>query len=78
MRAAYTFSDFTYTHIRSLFGDFSDQVMPNSPRHQAYADAEYVAASAARSGAARVAYEAGSTDGLRSGCFGCRDVSQVR
>lgn len=45
LRAAYTFSDFVYTNIKSLFGDFTDQVMPNAPRHQAYADAEYATAS---------------------------------
>ena len=43
LRAAYTFNDFTYTHIKSLFGDFTDQVIPNSPRHRAYIDAEGVA-----------------------------------
>ncbi|MCX6552531.1 MAG: TonB-dependent receptor [Acidobacteria bacterium] len=45
LRAAYTFSDFTYTHIKSLFGDFTNQAIPNSPRHQAYVDAEGIAAS---------------------------------
>jgi iron complex outermembrane recepter protein len=41
IRGAYTYSDFKYTNIKSLFGDFSDQVMPNAPAHQAYLDAEY-------------------------------------
>ena len=31
---AYTFNDFLYTTIQSLFGSFTDKVMPNSPRHQ--------------------------------------------
>jgi iron complex outermembrane receptor protein len=35
---AYTFSDFEYTNIKSLFGDFQDQVMPNAPRHQVALD----------------------------------------
>jgi iron complex outermembrane recepter protein len=39
--AAYTFSDFKYTKVSSLFGDFSDVYMPNAPRHQAYVDVEY-------------------------------------
>jgi iron complex outermembrane receptor protein len=42
LRAAYTFNDFLYTNIRSLFGNFTDKVMPNSPRHQLAFDAEYV------------------------------------
>jgi len=41
MRGAYTYSHFTYTDIKSLFGDFTDAVIPNSPTHQAYVDAEY-------------------------------------
>lgn len=40
-RVAYTFSDFLYKHVISLFGDFNDKVMPNSPRHQANVDVEY-------------------------------------
>ncbi len=41
VRTAYTFSDFVYTDIKSLFGDYTDKVMPNAPRHQLYLDAEY-------------------------------------
>ncbi len=41
-RAAYTFNDFLYTNIQSLFGSFTNKVMPNSPRHQLAFDGEYV------------------------------------
>jgi iron complex outermembrane receptor protein len=41
-RLAYTFNDFLYTSIQSLFGSFSDKVIPNSPRHQLAFDGEYV------------------------------------
>jgi iron complex outermembrane recepter protein len=41
LRGAYTFSNFKYLDIQSLFGDFSDAVIPNSPRHQLALDAEY-------------------------------------
>lgn len=41
MRLAYTYSDFMYTNVISLFGNFTDKMMPNSPRHQVAADAEY-------------------------------------
>ena len=41
LRAAYTFSDFKYVNVQSLFGTFTDAVMPNSPRHQLGFDAEY-------------------------------------
>jgi iron complex outermembrane receptor protein len=40
-QVAYTFSDFVYTNIQSLFGDFTDKVMPNAPRHQAGIDVQY-------------------------------------
>ncbi len=40
-RLSYTFSDFNYTDIQSLFGNFHDKIMPNAPRHQAYLDLEY-------------------------------------
>ena len=43
VRGAYTYSNFKYTSIKTLFGDFSDQVMPNAPAHQAYLDTEYAA-----------------------------------
>ncbi len=42
LRAAYTFNDFLYTSIQSLFGNFTDKVMPNAPRHQLAVDGEYV------------------------------------
>ncbi len=41
-RVAYTFNDFLYTSIQSLFGSFTDKVMPNAPRHQFAFDGEYV------------------------------------
>jgi iron complex outermembrane receptor protein len=41
LQVAYTFNDFLYTQVSSLFGDFTNVVMPNSPRHQLAADAEY-------------------------------------
>ncbi len=41
-RLAYTFNDFLYTTIQSLFGSFTDKVIPNSPRHQLAFDGEYV------------------------------------
>jgi iron complex outermembrane recepter protein len=44
LQVAYTYSHFRYTSVRSLFGDFTDQTMPNSPTHQLSADAEYVLA----------------------------------
>ena len=44
VNVAYTYSNFKYTSIRSLFGDFSDTFMPNSPEHQASAYAQYILA----------------------------------
>ena len=41
LQVAYTFNDFLYTQVSSVFGDFTNVVMPNSPRHQLAADAEY-------------------------------------
>ncbi len=41
VRVAYTYSDFKYTNVQSLWGTFQDVWMPNSPRHQAYVDLEY-------------------------------------
>jgi len=41
VRIAYTWSDFKYTNIKSLFGDFTNAVIPNSPAHQFSMDAEY-------------------------------------
>ncbi len=38
---AYTFSDFRYTDVVSLFGSFHDTVMPNAPRHMLGLEAEY-------------------------------------
>ena len=40
-QVAYTFSDFKYIDVKSLFGNFQNSMMPNSPRNQAYADLEY-------------------------------------
>jgi iron complex outermembrane receptor protein len=44
VRAAYTFNDFLYTTIDSMFGSFTDKVMPNAPRHQFAFDGQYVLA----------------------------------
>ena len=41
-RVAYTFNDFLYTTIGILFGNFTNKVIPNSPRHQFAFDGEYV------------------------------------
>jgi iron complex outermembrane recepter protein len=41
VRATYTYSNFKYTDVKSLWGTFQDVWMPNSPRHQAYVDVEY-------------------------------------
>jgi iron complex outermembrane receptor protein len=41
LRVAYTFNDFLYTNIQSLFGNFTDKVMPNAPTHQLAFDGEY-------------------------------------
>jgi iron complex outermembrane receptor protein len=41
---AYTYSNFKYTNIKSLFGDFSSTFMPNAPQHQASANAQYLLA----------------------------------
>lgn len=41
VRMTYTYSDFKYTNIKSLWGTFQDAWMPNSPRHQAWVDVEY-------------------------------------
>jgi len=41
VQLAYTFNDFKYTNIVSLFGSFTDKVMPNAPRHQVGFDATY-------------------------------------
>jgi iron complex outermembrane receptor protein len=40
-RMAYTFSNFKYTSVQSLQGDFTGKFMPNAPRHQGYLDLEY-------------------------------------
>jgi iron complex outermembrane receptor protein len=39
LQVAYTYSHFRYTSIRSLFGNFTGTVVPNSPAHQVSADA---------------------------------------
>jgi iron complex outermembrane receptor protein len=41
IQLAYTLNDFVYTKVVSLFGSFTDKVMPNAPRHQLVFDAEY-------------------------------------
>lgn len=41
IQVAYTLNDFVYTKVVSLFGSFTDKVMPNAPRHQVTLDAEY-------------------------------------
>lgn len=41
VRGAYTLSNFKYVNIQSLFGDFADAFIPNSPSHQLVLDAEY-------------------------------------
>lgn len=41
VRLTYTYSDFQYTTVKSLFGNFRDVWMPNSPRNQAWLDFEY-------------------------------------
>jgi iron complex outermembrane receptor protein len=41
LRLAYTYNDFLYTDVISLFGSFTDKVMPNAPRHQVAFDGEY-------------------------------------
>jgi iron complex outermembrane recepter protein len=43
LRLAYTFNDFLYTDVsNSLFGSFTNVVMPNAPRHQVAFDGEYL------------------------------------
>jgi iron complex outermembrane recepter protein len=41
VRLSYTYSDFKYTNVKSLWGTFQDIWMPNSPRGQAALEAEY-------------------------------------
>jgi iron complex outermembrane receptor protein len=41
VRATYTYSNFKYINVQSLFGTFQDVWMPNAPQHQAYLDVEY-------------------------------------
>lgn len=41
LRFTYTYSDFKYTNVQSLFGTFKNVWMPNSPRNQAWVDVEY-------------------------------------
>lgn len=40
-RFTYTYSDFKYTNVKSLWGTFTNKWMPNSPRNQAWVDLEY-------------------------------------
>ena len=44
LRAAYTWSDFEYTTVKSLFGTFANSTIPNSPAHQIATDLEYTVA----------------------------------
>jgi iron complex outermembrane recepter protein len=41
IRAAYTYSDFLYTNVQFMLDNFTDKVMPNSPKHQAAVDVQY-------------------------------------
>jgi len=41
VRFTYTYSDFKYTNVKSLWGTFQDVWMPNSPRNLAWVDVEY-------------------------------------
>jgi iron complex outermembrane recepter protein len=45
VRLAYTYQDYKYDQVSSLFGNYKDTYMPNSPKHEAYLDAEYKVAS---------------------------------
>lgn len=40
-RIAYTLSDFKYTSVQTLVGDYQGKFMPNAPRNQGYVDLEY-------------------------------------
>jgi iron complex outermembrane recepter protein len=42
IQLAYTYSDFKYTEIKSLFGNYEDTYIPNTPKHQGYLDVEYL------------------------------------
>jgi iron complex outermembrane recepter protein len=44
-RVAYTWNDFRYTKVTSLFGSFSDTMMPNAPKNQFAFDGQYTFAS---------------------------------
>jgi iron complex outermembrane receptor protein len=44
-RVAYTWNDFKYTQVTSLFGSFSDTMMPNAPKNQFAFDGQYTFAS---------------------------------
>jgi iron complex outermembrane recepter protein len=44
-RAAYTYNHFQYTQVNSLFGSFSNTMMPNAPLHQFAFDGQYTFAS---------------------------------
>lgn len=53
LRAAYTYSHFKYTTVRTLTGEtFAGTWLPNSPQHDLYADAEYRITPALTAGAA--------------------------
>jgi iron complex outermembrane recepter protein len=44
-RVAYTYNDFRYTEVTSLFGSFTDTMMPNAPKNQFVFDGQYTFAS---------------------------------
>lgn len=53
LRAAYTYSHFTYVSVETLTGEtYAGTWLPNCPRHQLYADAEYRVTAALTAGAA--------------------------
>lgn len=52
LRAAYTYSHFTYVSVETLTGEtYTGTWLPNCPRHQLYADAEYHVTAALTAGA---------------------------
>ena len=45
IRVAYTYNDFRYTQVDSLFGSFTNTMMPNAPKNQFAFDGQYTFAS---------------------------------
>ncbi len=45
LRAAYTWNDFRYTQVDSLFGSYTNTMMPNAPKSQFALDGQYTFAS---------------------------------